>query len=198
MKRRLRRIGILGGSFNPAHDGHLQISHEALKRLRLDQVLWMVSPQNPLKPQAGMAAFAQRIDGAKKVARHPRIKVSDVEMRLGTTLTADTLAKLVRRYPRCRFVWLMGADNLAQISRWSRWTQIFSTVPVAVFDRPTYSLGALSGRAARRFARARIIESRAGRLADMAPPAWVFLHTPLNAISATALRARHVMPRPGK
>ena len=198
MKRRLRRIGILGGSFNPAHEGHRQISLEALKRLRLDEVWWLVSPQNPLKPQAGMAAFQKRIEGAKRVADHPRIKVSDLESRLGSTFTAETLARLARRLPRLRFVWLMGADNLAQIARWNRWTRIFQTVPIAVFDRPTYSLRALSGRAARRFARARIKESRAERLADMAPPAWVFLHTPLNAISATALRAQGSGPGSGR
>ena len=197
MKRHLRRIGILGGSFNPAHQGHRHISLQALKRLRLDEVWWLVSPQNPLKPQVGMAPFEARIDSAKTVADHPRIRVTDVEKGLGTTYTAETLARLVRRFPNHRFVWLMGADNLAQISRWNRWTRIFQTVPVAVFDRPTYSLGALSGRAARRFHRERIKESRAGRLADMRPPAWVFLHTPLNATSATALRARGLFRRPG-
>lgn len=197
MKRHARRIGLLGGSFNPAHDGHRHISLQALKRLRLDEVWWLVSPQNPLKSRADMAPFDMRIDSAKKVADHPRIRVSDIERGLGTTYTADTLARLNRRFPNLRFVWLMGADNLAQISRWNRWTRIFNTVPVAVFARPTYSLGALSGRAARRFNRERIKESRASRLADMRPPAWVFLHTPLNATSATALRARGLFRRSG-
>lgn len=197
MKRHFRRIGILGGSFNPAHQGHRHISLQALKRLRLDEVWWLVSPQNPLKPQAGMAPFDARIESAQIVADHPRIRVTDVEKDLGTTYTAETLAKLVRRFSNHRFVWLMGADNLAQISRWNRWTQIFQTVPVAVFDRPSYSLEALSGKAARRFRRERVKESRAGRLADMRPPAWVFLHTPLNATSATALRARGLFRRPG-
>ncbi|MAO57311.1 MAG: nicotinic acid mononucleotide adenylyltransferase [Rhodospirillaceae bacterium] len=197
MRRPARRIGILGGSFNPAHDGHRHISLEALKRLRLDEVWWLVSPQNPLKPQEGMAPFEDRIEKAKSVADHPRIRVTDIEKGFGTTYTAETLARLCRRFPTQRFVWLMGADNLSQISRWSRWTRIFHTVPVAVFDRPSYSLGALSGRAARRFHRERIKESRAGRLADMRPPAWVFLHTPLNATSATALRARGLFRRSG-
>ncbi len=197
MRRPARRIGILGGSFNPAHDGHRHISLEALKRLRLDEVWWLVSPQNPLKPQEGMAPFEDRIEKAKSVADHPRIRVTDIEKGFGTTYTAETLARLSRRFPTQRFVWLMGADNLSQISRWSRWTRIFHTVPVAVFDRPSYSLGALSGRAARRFHRERIKESRAGRLADMRPPAWVFLHTPLNATSATALRARGLFRRSG-
>ena len=197
MRRPARRIGILGGSFNPAHDGHRHISLEALKRLRLDEVWWLVSPQNPLKPQEGMAPFEDRIEKAKSVADHPRIRVTDIEKGFGTTYTAETLARLCRRFPTQRFVWLMGADNLSQISHWSRWTRIFHTVPVAVFDRPSYSLGALSGRAARRFHRERIKESRAGRLADMRPPAWVFLHTPLNATSATALRARGLFRRSG-
>jgi len=197
LRRPARRIGILGGSFNPAHDGHRHISLEALKRLRLDEVWWLVSPQNPLKPQEGMAPFEDRIEKAKSVADHPRIRVTDIEKGFGTTYTAETLARLSRRFPTQRFVWLMGADNLSQISRWSRWTRIFHTVPVAVFDRPSYSLGALSGRAARRFHRERIKESRAGRLADMRPPAWVFLHTPLNATSATALRARGLFRRSG-
>ena len=197
MRRPARRIGILGGSFNPAYDGHRHISLEALKRLRLDEVWWLVSPQNPLKPQEGMAPFEDRIEKAKSVADHPRIRVTDIEKGFGTTYTAETLARLSRRFPTQRFVWLMGADNLSQISRWSRWTRIFHTVPVAVFDRPSYSLGALSGRAARRFHRERIKESRAGRLADMRPPAWVFLHTPLNATSATALRARGLFRRSG-
>lgn len=196
MKRHVRRIGILGGSFNPAHEGHRHISLQALKRLRLDEVWWLVSPQNPLKSPAGMAPFEKRIESAKSVADHPRIRVTDIEKDLGTTYTAETLARLVRRFPTLRFVWLMGADNLAQISRWNRWTRIFHTVPVAVLDRPSYSLGALSGRAARRFNRERIKESRAGRLADMRPPAWVFLHTPLNATSATELRARGTFRRP--
>ena len=197
MRRPARRIGILGGSFNPAHDGHRHISLEALKRLRLDEVWWLVSPQNPLKPQEGMAPFEDRIEKAKSVADHPRIRVTDIEKGFATTYTAETLARLCRRFPNQRFVWLMGADNLSQISRWNRWTRIFHTVPVAVFDRPSYSLGALSGRAARRFHRERIKESRAGRLADMRPPAWVFLHTPLNATSATALRARGLFRRSG-
>ena len=189
-RKHVRHIGLLGGSFNPAHDGHRHISVEARKRLRLDEVWWMVSPQNPLKSAQGMASFADRIEGAKNAARHPWIKVTGIEKDLGTTYTAETLERLVKRFPNHRFVWLMGADNLVQISHWHRWQHIFQTVAVAVFDRPSYSLKALSGRAARRFARARVLELRASRLADMRPPAWVFLHTPLNALSATALRAR--------
>lgn len=185
-----RRVGLLGGSFNPAHEGHRQISQAALARLGLDEVWWMVSPQNPLKAKAGMAPLARRVAEAQAVAADPRIRVTDVEIRLGTRFTADTLAKLVRAFPRTRFVWLMGADNLVQIGRWDRWPQIFNSVAIAVFNRPTYCFGALAGLAARRFARRRLAASAAGLLACKTPPAWVFLFTRLNPISASAIRAR--------
>jgi len=187
--RRGRRIGLLGGSFNPAHEGHLHISRLALRRLRLDQVWWLVSPQNPLKPRHGMAAYAERIASAEAVvAGERRIKVSDLEVKLGTRYTADTLAALVRRYRHHRFVWIMGADNLVQISRWQRWTSIFQCVPVAVFARPSYSFRALSAKAARRFARHKVAARMAGRLSMMRPPAWVFLWTRTHAQSATRIR----------
>ena len=189
LERRGRRIGLLGGSFNPAHEGHLHISRLALRRLRLDQVWWLVSPQNPLKPEDGMAAFAERFASARRVARGDRrITVSDAERRLGTRFTADTLAVLTRRYRRHRFVWIMGADNLVQIPRWQRWTSIFHSVPVAVFARPSYSFRALSAKAARRFRRHRVAARNAGRLAGMTPPAWVFLWTRTHAQSATRIR----------
>ena len=138
---RHRRIGLLGGSFNPAHRGHLHLSLTALQRLDLDEVWWLVSPQNPLKPVAGMAPFAARLDQARQVAAgHKRIRVTDLENRLGGShYTADTLKALRRRFPRLRFVWLMGGDNLVQIRHWERWAEIFRTVPIAVFDRPSYS-----------------------------------------------------------
>ena len=181
----------MGGSFNPAHRGHLHLSLNALKRLDLDEVWWMVSPQNPLKPEAGMAPFANRLAAARRFARsHRRIRVSDVENRFpGRHYTADTLESLVRRFPRLRFVWLMGADNLAQIPRWERWAEIFRTVPIAVFDRPSYAQRALAGAAAQRFARCRVPEAKARRLAETEPPAWVFLHTPLDPSSATRIRS---------
>jgi nicotinate-nucleotide adenylyltransferase len=191
---RRRRVGLLGGSFNPAHGGHLHISREALKRLDLDEVWWLVSPQNPLKPRVGMAGLAERMAAARAVARHPRLKVTDLESRLGTTYTADTLAALTRRFPRLRFVWLMGADNLLQISRWERWQNIFRLVPIAVFARPSYSLRSLSGQAARRYARRRLPLRDARRLADTDPPAWVFLPVRLDARSATDIRSRRGAP----
>jgi nicotinate-nucleotide adenylyltransferase len=187
---RHRRIGLLGGSFNPAHGGHLHISRLALKLLDLDQIWWLVSPQNPLKPVAGMAPFPVRLEGARRIAEADRrILVTDIESRLAPSrYTADTLKALRGRFPRLRFVWLMGGDNLVQIPKWERWPEIFRTVPIAVFDRPSYSLKALSGLAAKRFARQRVPASEARRLAEMEPPGWVFFHTPLDDRSATRIR----------
>jgi len=181
----------LGGSFNPPHSGHLHITRLALQRLDLDQVWWLVSPQNPLKPAAGMAPFARRLkDAAAAAAADRRIAVSDIETRLGSTYyTADTLKALRRRYPRTRFVWLMGGDNLVQLPYWKQWHDIFRTVPVAVFDRPGTSLKALAGAAAQRFLHARVPQAAARRLASMTPPAWVFFHTRLDPRSATRIRA---------
>ena len=183
-------IGLLGGSFNPAHSGHLALSLEALRTLKLDRIWWLVSPQNPLKPEDGMAPFKDRIAAASAVARHPRLIVTDIEARLGTRYTADTLDALARRCPTHRFVWLMGADNLVQVSRWERWPRIFHTVPVAIFARPSYSLRALAGAAARRYRRNRVPERRASALAGMDPPAWVFCRMRLDPTSASAIRAR--------
>ncbi|MFQ5985036.1 MAG: nicotinate-nucleotide adenylyltransferase [Alphaproteobacteria bacterium] len=184
-----QRIGLLGGSFNPAHDGHRDVSLVALVRLHLDRVWWLVSPQSPLKPTTGMAPLEERLAAGRKVARHPRIVVTDLERRLGTVYTADTLAELKRRFPRVRFVWLMGADALAELPRWHDWPAIFAAMPVAIFDRAPYAQQALAGKAARRFARWRLGAWEAPRLADLAPPAWVFLHGRCHPASGTALRA---------
>jgi nicotinate-nucleotide adenylyltransferase len=183
-----RRIGLLGGSFNPAHIGHRLISLEALRRLKLDAVWWLVSPQNPLKPTDGMASLVKRLEAAQDFADHPRIWVTDIERKLGTRYTVDTLHALQKRFPARHFVWLMGADNLTQFPAWRNWQEIFASIPVAVFARPTYSLRALAGRAARRYRKARIRQRDAGQLAVMAPPAWVFMQTPLEPISSTAIR----------
>jgi nicotinate-nucleotide adenylyltransferase len=187
-----RRIGLLGGSFNPAHEGHRHISLEALKRLGLDEVWWLVAPQNPLKAAAGMGKLADRLAAAKALVRHDkRIRVLDLEARLGTHFTADTLAALQRRAPQTRFVWLMGADNLAQIRHWKDWPAIFARVPIAVFARPSYCRKALAGLAAQRFSRARVMPGRR-RFGAVEPPAWIFLPVKLDPHSATAIRS----PRP--
>jgi nicotinate-nucleotide adenylyltransferase len=186
----------LGGSFNPAHEGHRHISLIAMAELGLDQVWWLVSPQNPLKPVEGMEGFDTRLSGARAAARHPRILVTDLERRLGTRYTADTLAVLKCYYPRTHFVWLMGADNLGQIHRWQRWRTIFRNVPVAVFDRPAYGLRALTAPAAQTYRASRVSQSRAGLLARRRSPGWVFFACRLETQSSTAIRQakRRVAP----
>jgi nicotinate-nucleotide adenylyltransferase len=193
-----RRVGLLGGSFNPAHTGHRHISLEALKRLDLDEVWWLVAPQNPLKPARGMAPFKKRLEGAAALANDRRIKVLDLEAQLGTHYTADTLDALRRRFPRTRFVWLMGADNLAQIRHWRRWTDIFNRVPIAVFARPTYCFRGLAELAAKRYAHQRAAPEAARRLAELAPPVWAFLPIRLDTSSATDIRSHRAPRRKGK
>jgi nicotinate-nucleotide adenylyltransferase len=188
-----RRIGLLGGSFNPAHEGHRHITLLALKRLRLDEIWWMLTPQNPLKSPKETAPFDERLKAAARVAHHPRIRITDIERRLGTRHTAETLAALLLRFPKCRFVWLMGADNLIQVSEWKDWQRIFRLVPIAVFSRPPYSKIAMMGRSARVFAESRVAESRARSIVTMVPPAWVFLNTRPHSGSATRIRARRMI-----
>jgi len=191
-----RRVGLLGGSFDPAHDGHRHISLEALRRLDLDEVWWLVSPQNPLKKPTE-SPLQDRLAAARRIADHPCIRVSDIERTMGTVYTADTLTALTRRFPGIRFVWIIGADNLIQIPRWRRWPRIFATVPIAVFARPPYSLKALTGRAARRYAAFKVSEARASALARMRPPAWIFFHTRPHPESATRIRAAR-SPKSGR
>jgi nicotinate-nucleotide adenylyltransferase len=190
------RVGVLGGSFNPAHAGHQHIARLALRRLRLDQVWLMVSPGNPLKPVAGMASFAERLASARAIADGRRIVATAVEAALGTRYTVETLAALRRRFRRKTFVWLMGADNLEQLPRWNRWMEIARGGAFAVLPRPTYNHRALAGHAAQRLRHARRASHLAPALAGMAPPAWVFLPAPQHAASATAIRAasRHRQP----
>ena len=181
------RVGLLGGSFNPAHGGHFHVSVEAKKRLGLDQVWWLVSPQNPLKPTKGMAAFDQRLKAAHETAREAFVVVTDLEQRLGITRTARTLQLLAQRYPNIEFVWLMGADNLEQMPRWWRWTEIFHAARVAVFDRSPYSYRALAGAAAQRFARV----GKPERLWFRTLPTWTYVAIRRHPASATALRQHH-------
>jgi nicotinate-nucleotide adenylyltransferase len=183
------RIGLLGGSFNPAHEGHRAISLEALKRLRLDRVWWLVSPQNPLKPTDETGDLEQRLGAARAAADHPRVVVTDLERRIGTRYTVDTLRWLSQKC-RARFVWLIGADNMAQLPRWRRWQRLVRMVPIAVFDREPYSYVALAGRMASAYARGRVAERRAPVLAETQPPAWVYLRLRRHQASSTALRQR--------
>lgn len=183
-----QRIGLLGGSFNPAHAGHRLASLIALKRLRLDAVWWLVTPGNPLKETAGLPRLDVRMRQAARVAAHPRIVVTGLEADIGERYTYDTLAYLTRRAPGVRFVWLMGADNLRQFDRWRRWRDIAALVPIAVVDRPGASLRAMQGRAGVWLARHRLPEGAAARLANAPAPAFVFLHGPRSSLSSTALR----------
>jgi nicotinate-nucleotide adenylyltransferase len=183
------KIGLLGGSFNPAHAGHVAISLYALKHLGLDQIWWLVSPQNPLKDARDMAVLDRRVAQAKRLATHPRFVVTTIESALGTRYTADTLRVLRRRFPHTRFVWLMGADNLQQIPRWKGWQDIFHGVPVAVFRRPSYPAGRTLGKAAVRFDRAWRKPEAVGKSLPRKPvPAWIILDNKLNYISATQIR----------
>jgi nicotinate-nucleotide adenylyltransferase len=184
------KVGLLGGSFNPAHEGHLHITKMCLKALGLDRVWWLVSPGNPLKPAKGMAPFAERFASARVMARDPRIVVSDIEARLGTRYTADTLAALTNRLPETRFVWLMGADNMLQFPKWRNWREIAETVPIAIYPRPGYTLKARLSPAATALREATLDASDATLLPHLAAPALVFLAGPESAHSATEIRAR--------
>ena len=182
-------IGLLGGSFNPAHAGHLHISAEALKTLGLKKIWWMVSPQNPLKPTQGMAPFSERIASAKKMAgAMPFIEVSDIESHMNTRYTIDTLRKLKRRFPRAQFIWLMGADNLATIQDWQEWEKIFALVPILVLDRNPFSHSALRKKAATRFARFRTSPKGLRAAAASGLPVWAYTHMRRHAESSTRLR----------
>ena len=182
------RIGLLGGSFNPAHQGHRLISQRALQVLKLQQIWWLVSPQNPLKPRLGMAPFAERVAHAKAVAQHPRIRVCEIEASLGTQFTIDFLKQARRRYPRYHFVWLAGADILTDLHRWRRWLEIFATTPIAIFDRPGYVFGGMRGKAAQRFMASRAKPEQAAGLAWRRPPAWMLVTGPRSRQSASAIR----------
>ena len=183
------RIGLLGGSFNPAHRGHRFISRSALRALALDELWWLVSPGNPLKPTAGMAPLAARLASARAMARGAAIRATDIESRMGTRFTADTLRRLVRRYPDHRFIWLMGADNLRQFHRWRDWRTIARTVPIAIIARPGYDRRALASPAMgwlRRHARP---AGQAKRWTTWSLPALVHVRFRSDPSSATAIRA---------
>jgi nicotinate-nucleotide adenylyltransferase len=182
------RIGLLGGSFNPPHAAHRAISLFAMKRLQLDRVWWLVSPGNPLKHTRGPHDTAARAAAARAVAQDPRIDVSCLEAVIGTRYTVDTISYLRRRCAGARFVWIMGADNLAQFHRWENWQRIAAEVPIAVIDRPPQSFRALAAPAAQALADDRILESKARTLAASAPPAWVFLTGLKLNLSSTVLR----------
>ena len=185
-----RRIGLFGGSFNPVHDGHMALAREALRRLSLDQVWWMVSPQNPLKDPRDTGDFSERFAAAKALANHRRMVVLDIEARLDSRTTAQTFRKLAPVFRRGRFVWIMGADSFAGLHRWNDWQVIPATLPLAVFARPEFCQAALASPAARVLAGYRIPEHECRRLPDLVPPAWAFLKMRLRRESSTAIRHR--------
>ncbi|MHA7877111.1 nicotinate-nucleotide adenylyltransferase [Roseivivax sp.] len=184
-----RAVGLLGGSFDPPHAGHLEISREALRRFGLDRVLWLVSPGNPLKTR-GPAPLADRMAAARALVDHPRIHVCDLEARLETRHTAETLRLLQRRFPKVRFVWLMGADNLRQFHRWQNWHDILARVPVGVLARPGDRISARRSTAARVYADARLPAPQSRALARAETPAWCFVNVPMTDISSSEIRAR--------
>ncbi|WP_085906830.1 nicotinate-nucleotide adenylyltransferase [Kiloniella majae] len=182
------KIGLLGGSFNPAHKAHCQISKEAIVHLGLDEVWWLVSPQNPLKDTNGMARLPDRVKSALSIPKHPRVRVTTIESQIKSVYTADTLSRLRQIFPSVDFTWLMGADNLSQIALWRDWQNIFKTVNVAVFARPGYSLQSTNSKAAQRFKNTRISEKLARNLSKHSPPAWTIIHGQQLDISSTAIR----------
>ncbi len=182
-------VGLLGGSFDPPHGGHAHITREALKRFGLDRVWWLVTPGNPLKPR-GPAPLERRMAAARHLMRHPRVEVTEIEARLGTCYTAETLARLFALYPGVRFVWLMGADNFATLHLWDNWEWIVEHVPIGVLARPGQRISARMSRAAGEYERERLRAREAGRLGRTPPPAWCFVNVPMDASSSTAIRAR--------
>ncbi len=181
-------IGLLGGSFNPPHEGHVLITRLAMRRLRLDRVWWLVTPGNPLKPQTGLAALPARVKAARLLEAGPRIVVTDIEAEIGSRYTYETLAWITRRAPSVRFVWIMGADNLSQFHRWRHWRAIADLAPLVVVDRPGWTLKAIFSPAGTALAPWRVPEREAGRFATLRPPALLFLHGPRSRLSSTALR----------
>ena len=184
-------IGLLGGSFDPAHEGHAHLTREALRRFGLDRVWWLVTPGNPLKRRQP-APMAERMAQARRVIHHPQVVVTDIEARLGTRYTAETLKALQARYPGVRFVWLMGADNLAQFCQWRDWQTIARTVVFAIFNRPGYSGAVETSEAARHFQDTQIPAQDARNLATMSPPAWTFIRETENPLSSTEMRRKSV------
>lgn len=187
--QRGQRIGLFGGSFNPPHKGHVHVCELALRKLKLSQIWWLVTPGNPLKNHSNLAPLRDRITACEAITPDPRMKITACEASLPTRYTADTIAHIVERNRLARFVWIMGADNLGQFHLWERWRDIAGLLPIAVIDRPGSTLALHSAKAAQVLRHCRVDESDAPLLADFQPPAWTFLHGPRNSLSSTAIRA---------
>ena len=193
-----QRIGLFGGSFNPAHYGHYMVALYALKRLQLDWVWWLVSPQNPLKDPSETGEYDERLKLTKLVAKHPRFVVSDLERQANSHNTAETLLALNQTMKQANFIWIMGADSLANLHNWHNWTDIVEALPLASLARPGYSIRALGSRAALRYAASRVKTGEAAKLVTQMTPAWVFLPMPLRPESSTAIRNLNQPPRSSK
>ena len=185
-----QRIGLFGGSFNPPHEGHLNLCDLAIKRLDLDHIWWMITPGNPLKDTSELPNLMERIKLSNAIISNPKIKVTAFEATHKVRYTADTVRLVRKLRPRQKFVWLMGADNLADFHRWQDWRKIANTLPIAVIDRPGSTLSHRSARAAVAFSRFRVDDEDASILLNMPPPVWTFIHGPRNSLSSSALRAR--------
>lgn len=185
------KVGLLGGSFNPAHEGHRLVSLMAMRQLGLDQVWWLVSPQNPLKSAANMAPVEERLKLAQATTRHPRIFAADIETELNTRFTFDTVRALQKRFTQTHFVWLLGADNMIELPRWKNWRTLMKTIPIAVYPRPGFTLKARLSPAAKTFPNALLDGSDAKALATRAAPALCFLEGPQSSQSATAIRRQN-------
>lgn len=188
------RIGLFGGSFNPPHEGHVLVSETALRRLGLNQIWWMVTPGNPLKDTSELPSLAERIGWSEAINNDYRVKVTAFEASYDVRYTAQTLALIRRRNPGVKFVWIMGADNLASFHKWQNWQEIAGTFPIAVIDRPGSTLSYLSSTMAKTFDYARFDEADAQLLARMQAPAWTFIHGPRSPLSSTAIR--NLKPKP--
>lgn len=179
----------MGGSFNPAHEGHYHISLEALRRGQLDQLWWIVSPGNPLKSPTGLPDLPSRVADARRIARqHPQIKVTGFEGALPSPYAVSTVEFLKRRFPATRFIWIAGGDILVELHRWRAWKRLFHLLPIMFLDRPGQRHRAMASPAAQHFAAFRVREDAAGQLATMPTPAWAYLTLPLSELSSTALR----------
>lgn len=189
-----QRIGVMGGTFNPPHDGHRIAAEAAVKRLGLDQLWWLITPGNPLKSPDGLSGLESRMKLVEVFAHGPSMKITGFERELGTRYTAGTLSFLRHRLPAVRFIWVMGADNLASFHRWQHWRDIAQTMPIAVVDRPGWRHAALASPAAQWLKRYRLPESEAASLADHQPPAWMLLTIRLSGLSSTALRRAAPLP----
>lgn len=185
-----QRVGLFGGSFNPPHLGHVHVCEQALTRIGLSQIWWLVTPGNPLKDHSNLAPLAKRIQACEDITTDPRLKITAVERDLPTRYTADTLSHIVERNPSVDFIWIMGADNLGQFHQWQRWRDIANLMPIAVIDRPGSTLALHSAKAAQALRYYRLDESDARKLPALKPPVWTFIHGPRNSLSSTSIRAK--------